>query len=72
MGRTQSELEIGVDRKLDDDTLQRLEKQAGLRIRTVAVLSYRLGEALATYGVPFGDRSQWLVDAAQPRRPTVH
>lgn len=70
VGRTQTELEVAVSDALEPMVEIALRERVGLEILFVAVLPYRLSEALGGYcGLPLGDREAWLVrllNAGQP------
>ena len=62
VGRTQNELEVAVCDVVDDAVTQELAASCGLEVKLVAVLPFRLQEALASYaGLPLVDRQAWLV-----------
>jgi hypothetical protein len=62
VGRTQNELEVAICDAVDQSVVEELTKASGLHVSLVAVLPFRLAEALAGYaGLPLGDRGAWLV-----------
>ncbi len=62
LGRSQNELEVAVAQPLDPSVTTRLASQSGLHVSLVAVLPFRLAEALGSYaGLPLGERGAWLV-----------
>lgn len=62
VGRTQTALEVAICDALDPTVETALNERVGLEIELVAVLPYRLAEALSGYcGLPLGDREAWLV-----------
>ncbi len=72
VGRTQTHLEVAVCDPLSERVGRRLEEQAGLAVRPVAVLPHRLAEALGFYcDLPVAERDAWLLQLLNAGAPAT-